>query len=245
MSTDPATLPDDEVEIQRLVAALGDGTRRRVFFTVREAGELVGKDEVAEGVGITRRLAGFHLDKLVEQGFLRAEFQRRSGRSGPGAGRPAKLYALAEAEEDKLLNEKHYDLLAELLLRAMNDRSGEDPQQVLERVGYEFGRELGVAERAAGRSPSYASTTEAVMGVVGVLTRYGFGATAGADGEFTARACPFEEMAKVDPQRVCGLDRAIWRGVLSAFNPDATLTEMTTRTDGDEACAARVVPVDG
>ena len=82
MTTDPATLPDDEVEIQRLVAALGDGTRRRVFFTVREACGLVGKDEVAEGVGITRRLAGFHLDKLVEQGFLRAEFQRRTGRTG-------------------------------------------------------------------------------------------------------------------------------------------------------------------
>jgi hypothetical protein len=32
--------------------------------------------------------------------------------------------------------------------------------------------------------------------------------------------------------------------VLSAFNPDARLAEMTTRTDGDEACAARVVPVD-
>jgi predicted ArsR family transcriptional regulator len=242
MTTDPVTRPDDEVEIQRLVAALGDGTRRRVFFTVREACGLVGKDEVAEGVGITRRLAGFHLDKLVEQGFLRAEFQRRSGRSGPGAGRPAKFYSLAAPEEDKRLLEKHYDMLAELLLRAMNDRSGEDPQEVLERVGYEFGRELGVAERAAGRSPSYSSTTEAVMGVVGVLTRYGFGATAGTDGEFTARACPFEEMAKVDPKRVCGLDRAIWRGVLSAFNPDATLAGATARAEGDEACAARIVP---
>ena len=61
MSTEPAHLPDDEAEIQRLVAALGDGTRRRVFFVVREADGLVGKDEVAEAVGITRRLAGFHL----------------------------------------------------------------------------------------------------------------------------------------------------------------------------------------
>ena len=133
-----------------MVAALGDPTRRRVFFTVREAGELMGKDDVAEAVGITRRLAGFHLDKLVEQGFLRAEFQRRTGRTGPGAGRPAKLYALAESEEDSRLNVKHYDLLAELLLKAMSDRSGEDPQEVLERVGYEFGRELGEAERQAG-----------------------------------------------------------------------------------------------
>lgn len=245
MSTDPATLPDDEQEIQRLVAALGDGTRRRVFFTVREADGLMGKDEVAEAVGITRRLAGFHLDKLVEQGFLRAEFQRRTGRTGPGAGRPAKLYALAEAEQQSRLEVKHYELLAELLLRAMSDRSGEDPQEVLERVGYEFGRELGEAERKAGRSPSYQSTTDAVMGVVGVLTRFGFGATAEEDGRITARACPFEEMAKVDPVRVCGLDRAIWRGVLSAFNPDATLQGASSTAQGDAACAALVVDASG
>ncbi len=244
MSTNHATIPDKEVEIQRLVAALGDGTRRRVFFTVREADDLMGKDDVAEAVGITRRLAGFHLDKLVEKGFLRAEFQRRTGRTGPGAGRPAKLYALAPLEEDKILNEKHYDLLAELLMRAMDDRSGADPQEVLERVGYEFGRELGEAERAAGRSSSSASTTEAVMGVVGALTGFGFSATAGTDGQFTARTCPFEEMAKVDPHRVCGLDRSIWRGVLSAFDPDATLADATARAEGDEACAARVVQVD-
>ena len=224
-----------------MVAALGDPTRRRVFFTVREAGELMGKVDVAEAVGITRRLAGFHLDKLVEQGFLRAEFQRRNGRTGPGAGRPAKLYALAESEEDSRLNVKHYDLLAELLLKAMSDRSGEDPQEVLERVGYEFGRELGEAERQAGRSPSYATTTDAVTGVVGVLTRFGFGATESEGGGFTARMCPFEEMAKVDPQRVCGLDRAIWRGVLSAFNPDATLAGARSMAQGDAACGALVV----
>jgi predicted ArsR family transcriptional regulator len=241
VGTDPATLPDDEQEIQRLVAALGDGTRRRVFFTVREADRLMGKDDVAEVVGITRRLAGFHLDKLVEQGFLRAEFKRRTGRTGPGAGRPAKLYALAEAEQDSRLEVKHYDLLAELLLRTMGDRSGEDPQAVLERVGYEFGRELGEAEREAGRSPSYASTTDAVMGVVGVLTRFGFGASVNEEGRITARMCPFEEMAKVDPQRVCGLDRAIWRGVLSAFNPDAQLASPSSTAQGDAACAALVV----
>ncbi|MSO44933.1 MAG: hypothetical protein EXQ74_06495 [Thermoleophilia bacterium] len=245
MTTDPATVSVEEQEIQRLVTALGDGTRRRVFFTVRESGRLLGKDDVAAAVGITRRLAGFHLDKLVEQGFLRAEFRRRTGKSGPGAGRPAKFYALDQAEEESRLEVKHYDLLAELLLRAMSDRSGEDPQDVLERVGYEFGRELGDAEREAGRSPSYSSTTDAVMGVVGVLTRFGFGATAAEDGRITARTCPFEEMAKVDPRRVCGLDRSIWRGVLSAFNPDATLSATTARAEGDAACAALVVETGG
>jgi len=40
-------------------------------------------------------LAAFHLDKLLEQGLLDVEFRRISGRAGPGAGRPAKLYRLS------------------------------------------------------------------------------------------------------------------------------------------------------
>jgi len=75
-----------EHQIERLAAALGDPTRRRVFFMVRESDDVVSKDQVADAIGIDRRLAGFHLDKLVDQAFLTAEFKRRTGRSGPGAG---------------------------------------------------------------------------------------------------------------------------------------------------------------
>ena len=89
--------PQTEQEIERLANALGDPTRRRVFFVVRQAAEAQTKDNVAEAVGIERRLAGFHLDKLVEQGFLTAEFRRRES-GGPGAGRPPKVYTLAETE---------------------------------------------------------------------------------------------------------------------------------------------------
>jgi predicted ArsR family transcriptional regulator len=230
-----------EHEIQRLVAALGDPTRRRAFFAVREAGAPQSKDDVAAALGIDRRLAGFHLDKLVEQGFLTADFRRRSGRAGPGAGRPAKRYALADAEVSVSLPERHYDVLATLLLRAMSDRSGDPPQSVLDRVGYEFGRELGEGELAAGRAPTTATVTEAVASVARLLSRYGFAAHAeGGDG-IVACACPFEEMAFDDPDRICSLDRAIWRGVLSAFAPRATLRDTTARAQGDEACAAHVV----
>jgi predicted ArsR family transcriptional regulator len=235
-----------ERDIERLASALGDPTRRRIFFFVRQAGELVGKDEVAEGVGIDRRLAAFHLDKLVEQGFLRAEFRRRSGRSGPGAGRPAKLYTLADAELSVSLPERHYDLLARLLLRAMSDGSGSPTQAVLERVGFEFGRELGLrelAERGRSASPLSArgTTTEAIAEVVRLLSRYGFAAEREGGDAIKACACPFEEMAFHDPARVCGLDRAIWSGILSAFAPQATLAEATTRAQGDEACIVHVV----
>lgn len=235
-----------ERDIERLATALGDPTRRKIFFFVRQAGQLVGKDEVAEGVGVDRRLAAFHLDKLVEQDFLRAEFRRRSGKSGPGAGRPAKLYTLADAEVSVSLRERHYDLLAQLLLKAMSDTTGAPDQAVLERVGFEFGQEIALrelADRGGDTTPLMArsTTTEAIAEVVRLLSRYGFAAEHSSGDGIKACSCPFEEAAFHDPARVCGLDRAIWRGILSAFAPQATLAEATTRAQGDEACVAHVV----
>lgn len=235
----PVTSAEDRADrdIGRLAAALGDPTRRHVFFVVRASGSDRSKDEVAEAVGIDRRLAGFHLDKLVQYGFLDADFRRDPGRSGPGAGRPAKRYRLADAEVLMALPERHYDLLATLLLRAA--REGND-QGALERVGYDFGFEVGVAEVAAGRATPGASLTEAMQGMVRLLSRYGFGARSESEGSLRACACPFEELAFDDPERICGLDRAIWRGMLAAFAPEATLRVATTRAGGDDACVATV-----
>lgn len=229
--------PQTEQEIERLAVALGDPTRRRVFFVVREAGGPRTKDDVADAVGIDRRLAGFHLDKLVEQGFLKAEFRRRE-RGGPGAGRPPKLYTLADTEAAVALPERHYDLLAELLLRAITE-PGSSPQEQLEKVGFEFGRSLAEEQAAAGESPF--TPTQAIAEVVRVLSRYGFAATSEGPATIKACACPFEEMAFHDPARVCGLDRSIWRGILSVYAPNATIASTTARAQGDEACAAEVV----
>ena len=73
-----------------------------------------------------------------------------------------------------------------------------------------------------------------------LLSRYGFAARADGEGGIRACACPFEELAFHDPERICGLDRAIWRGMLAAFAPDAELRVATTRAGGDEACVAEV-----
>lgn len=230
-----------ERDIGRLAAALGDPTRRRVFFAVRAAGGDRTKDEVAAEVGIERRLAGFHLDKLVEHGFLEADFRRDPDRSGPGAGRPPKRYRIAEAEVLTALPERHYELLATLLLRASREPAGEDPQSALERVGYEFGFEIGLAEVANGAAAPGAPPAEAMAAVVRLLTRYGFAARAEGEDRLRACACPFEELAFDDPDRICGLDRAIWRGMLAAFAPDAELRVGATRARGDDACVATVV----
>ncbi len=225
-------------DIGRLAAALGDPTRRRVFFAVRGAGRDQSKDEVAGALGIDRRLAGFHLDKLVEHGFLDADFRRDAGRSGPGAGRPPKRYRPAGGEVLVAVPERHYELLASLLLRAASDRSDDEPQEILERIGYEFGAELGRAELAAGRTSPAATPTAAVEAVVRLLSRYGFAARAEGGTRLRACACPFEEMAFHDPDRICGLDRSIWRGMLSVFAPGATLRAGSTRALGDDACVA-------
>lgn len=227
-------------DIGRLAAALGDPTRRAVFFAVRSAGGDLGKDDVASAVGIERRLAGHHLDKLVEQGFLEASFGRGERRGGPGAGRPPKRYRLAESEVLMALPERHYELLATLLLRAAADGGSGSSQEVLERVGYEFGHEVGRAEAAAGGSGPGAGAPAAIQDVVRLLSRYGFAARAEGDGGLRACACPFEEIAFDDPERICGLDRAIWRGMLAAFAPEATLSVAGTRARGDEACVATV-----
>lgn len=228
-----------ERDIGRLAAALGDPTRRRVFFAVRAAGRDQTKDEVCAAVGIDRRLAGFHLDKLVEHGFLEADLTRRRDEPG-GAGRPAKRYRLAEAESLVALPERHYELLATLLLRAAREAGTGTPQAELERVGYDFGFELGLADVASGASSPGASVTDAMESIARLLSRYGFAARSEGAHSVRACACPFEELAFDDPERICGLDRAIWRGMLAAFAPDATLRVATTRARGDDACVATV-----
>lgn len=234
-------LSSDEAQIERLATALGDPTRRRVFFAVREAADAMSKDDVAQAVGIERRLAGFHLDKLVDHGFLTAEFHRRSGRTGPGAGRPAKHYRLAEQEREVALPERHYDLLASLLLKAATDTSGRSSDEVLEQIGYDFGYQVGLAEAATGRTRPGQEGVNAVAEVVKLLSRYGFAAQSDGEGTIRACACPFEELALADPERICGLDRSIWKGILAAFDGQATLSVGATRARGDDACVAEIV----
>jgi len=235
---------DTEQEIGRLTGALGDLTRRRVFFALREAGVDQTKDDVASAVGIDRRLAGFHLDKLVECGFVTAELQRVGRPVGPG--RPPKRYRVAHEGVLVAQPERHYDVLASLLLRAVREE-GSASREALDRVGYAFGLELGLAEMAAGREqPSGASLTRALDGVARLLTTMGFGAVAQSSGggvALCASSCPFEELAFDDPQRICGLDRAIWRGMIAAFAPDARITMDTARTDGDRDCRVLVEDV--
>src|SRR5690242_16183766 len=95
------TAPDELDSGLAALATLTDGVRRAAYRTVLAAGAgPIGRDEVAEALGVGRTLAAFHLDKLVDAGLLEASYARRTGRTGPGAGRPAKLYRASTAEHE-------------------------------------------------------------------------------------------------------------------------------------------------
>src|SRR3954451_9703636 len=80
------------------LSALDEPIRRRLFDYVRQASEPVAREDAAAAAGISRSLAAYHLDKLAEHGLLTTAYARPEGRSGPGAGRPAKLYSPRETE---------------------------------------------------------------------------------------------------------------------------------------------------
>ena len=97
------------------IAVLQDPVRRRLYEYVIAQDHEVSRNEAAEGAGTQRTLAAFHLDKLVDAGLLATESRRLSGRSGPGAGRPAKLYRRSAAERQVSLPARDYRTAADML----------------------------------------------------------------------------------------------------------------------------------
>lgn len=214
---------DDPSLVDRLdtVAPLAEPVRRALYLHLLDAGDAVGRDAAAAALGIGRALAAFHLDKLVEAGLLRSEYRRLSGRTGPGAGRPAKLYRRSDAQIDVTLPERRDEVLAGLFATALeadapaeHDAAGGDvrrrPREVLDEVAAAYGHEIGVtARKAAGPG---ATVDERLAAVAMTLGTMGYEAIA-ADGTVTLRNCPFDRVARDHRGLVCATNTAIMKGV--------------------------------
>src|SRR5919107_2773504 len=110
---------DTDAQIESL-SLLRDPLRRAIYRFVSRASEPVSRDDVAAAVDASRSLVAFHLDKLVDSGLLRTSFRRLTGRTGPGAGRPAKLYERSDQQLEVSLPAREYELAAHLLLQALD-----------------------------------------------------------------------------------------------------------------------------
>ena len=95
-----------------------------LYLHVVEQPGPVSRDDAAAATGVTRALAAHHLDRLVEAGLLDTEYRRLNGRTGPGAGRPSKLYRRTDRELSASVPARHYDLAAELFAEALSGGAG-------------------------------------------------------------------------------------------------------------------------
>jgi predicted ArsR family transcriptional regulator len=196
-------MENDRAASVAAVAALAEPTRRRLYEHVVRQSDPVSRDDVAGALGVPRATTAFHLDRLVADGLLDVHYERRSGRTGPGAGRPAKLYRRAECDVSVSLPERHYDLAGELLAAALveAEQSGERPGAVLGRRAFRRGREL-----AGGSGPGREAA-------VRVLEQHGFEPRQDDDG-VTLANCPFHALAKEHTELVCGMNLRLLEGVL-------------------------------
>ena len=200
------------------LASLAEPTRRALYLYVYAQAAPVSRDEAAAGVGVPRHKAKFHLDKLVEDGLLETEFARRTGRQGPGAGRPAKLYRRAARELAVTVPERRYELAGQLMARAISDArtEGRPAAETLRRAARDRGRWLaGAVLRRAGDGPSQPALLAAARGV---LDDEGYETREDPAG-LTLANCPFHALAAEHTDLVCGMNLAIMEGMLERLGP--------------------------
>ena len=189
------------------LSSLDDPVRRRLYEMVRERAEPVGRDEAAAAAGVGRALAVYHLDKLVEAGLLTASYQRPPGRSGPGAGRPAKLYVRSDREFAVTVPPREYELAARLLVQAVEaDPSGRSRAVLLE-AARRLGAELAAAAGAAGDLER-------------ALAGHGYEPRRGEDGVIRLRNCPFHQLAEQHRDVVCGMNLGLIEGISAGLGAD-------------------------
>jgi predicted ArsR family transcriptional regulator len=179
------------------VAGLADPLRRRLFAFVAASALPVGRDEAAAAVGISPSLAGYHLDVLTDDGLLERSRIRRSGRAGPGAGRPAKLYRVAPTEVTVQLPPRDDALVAHLLATAVEKDDSGVARAALREATREAGRALGRAA-AAGDDPR--------SSMVDVLRSRGYAPAETDDGAIRLRNCPFHHLVDEHLDLVCSLN---------------------------------------
>jgi len=213
--------PDDPIDA---VAALAEPTRRALYERVAASTEPVGRDDAALAAGISRELAAFHLDRLVEAGLLETEFRRRSGRTGPGAGRPAKLYRRAARDFTVSLPARQYERAADLMATALQRLPGGSGLEVVARTARERGTGIGQeARRRAGRRLSRIRASTALLEV---LRGAGYEPDVDLDGTVCLRNCPYDALVPEHRDVTCGMNLAWAEGVIDGLRVPGVRAEL-------------------
>jgi predicted ArsR family transcriptional regulator len=196
------------------IAALDEPIRRRIFEFVRRARRPVSREEAAAELGISRKLAAFHLDKLLERGLLKTHYARPPGRSGPGAGRSAKFYEPSDIQVEVSIPPRRYDLAGELLLESvLSERPRERARDTALRIARQRGNKLGESVRHQRRLRPL-GPERALAVAHEILDEYGFEPYSDESGVLALRNCPFHTFAQQAPELMCAMNQAFIDGLL-------------------------------
>jgi predicted ArsR family transcriptional regulator len=195
------------------IASLGEPTRRALYDYVVATGDWVSRDQAADAVGLERGTAAHHLDRLAADELLEIDYRRLSGRQGPGAGRPAKLYRRAGRDFEVSLPPRRYELAGSLLADAV-DRSrseGVDIAAAVDEVATVEGRRLAdeIRGRVSGRSA--AARRRALLEV---LADHGYEPRVDEHGAVVLANCPFHELARQHTDLICNLNLSVLRAAV-------------------------------
>ena len=188
----------DDVES---LGALAEPVRRALYRWVVAQAEPVSRDQASAGAGVPRHTAKFHLDKLVADGLLETEFRRLTGRSGPGAGRPAKLYRRSPRQVSVTLPPRRYELAAQIMAVALDH--GGSPES------------LAAAAADVGRS-GWAGSVGESLEALGYEPR-------DRDGVVELVNCPFHTLAQEHTELVCGMNLHLVGALLDGTDRRAVL----------------------
>lgn len=199
------------------IAALAEPLRRALYRYVLAQRRPVSRDEAAGGAGVPRHVASFHLDRLEAEGLLESEFRRPPGKSGPGAGRPAKLYRRSSGEVSVSLPERRYGLAGRILAEAITraERDSCPLRTAMNDAAVATGRTLGEQSRAA-VAPGAPTGIEALHRI---LEEQGYEPYVAGTEVFLAN-CPFHALAQDYTELVCGMNLGVLQGLVDGIGLD-------------------------
>jgi predicted ArsR family transcriptional regulator len=188
------------------LAELAEPMRQRVYDYVATSRATVSKDDASRALGIGRSLASYHLERLLRAGLLTASYARRTGRSGPGAGRTAKLYTTSTRDFETTLPPRDYEQIGQLLAAAIDHDTSGTARAAAEATAYDQGRAAGAEANG--------------VPAVDVLRDRGYQPVPGDGGVVRLANCPFDALAQQHRELVCAINHAFLRGLLQGLGAD-------------------------
>jgi predicted ArsR family transcriptional regulator len=198
------------------IGALAEPTRLALYRYAAGSAAPVSREQAAAAINLPLHSVKFHLDRLVEEGLLEVEYRRLSGRTGPGAGRPSKLYRRTSRQVSVSLPERRYDFAGEILASAVDQstREGIPIADAVQQVAHAMG------ERLAGDLTPTSSLKGPIAGTAGlirVLSDHGYEPRV-VDGDVCLTNCPFDRLATDHTELVCGMNLALVEGMIGGMH---------------------------